>query len=247
MKKIWMLLFLLMLSLIVGIAIASNEKNIKPYILHEVVPVCKSVIKSEAPVIKSQVVGFNRIECFRGKPMLVTSAFKNINGMPLKSQDVFGSQLPEGTKVFTHSGASYSDYICDRYTSIGWDDNITYSSGMSFWIDIDGLASNDSYDVVLFGEVPMDDVASNVVYEAYNMMGYPFVTSILWTNTALSKEIESQGGIIFTYDLDNGYMENRYTSIGWENPDMVIQASMGFWIYNENMAYTNLELRPYDP
>ena len=206
-------------------------------------------VASAANVTSVNIVGYNKIDCPRGKFVLVTSAFKSINGLPLKSADVFGDQLPEGSTIFAYdASAPVPAYVGDSLTFMGWDANITYKGGMAFWIYVDPYAPSNSYSVALAGEVPMESVSSNVVYSGFNMVGYPFTASTLWTNTAFAKEIEAKGdGTIFTYDSNAGYTGNSFTFMGWDNPNLVIQPGMGFWLYNTTVTYTNLELRPYNP
>jgi hypothetical protein len=206
-------------------------------------------VMAAGPVTSVNIVGYNKIECPRGKYVLVTTAFNSLTGTPLKSEDVFGSQLPEGSTIFAYDASAVPPaYIGDTLTFLGWDANITYKGGMGFWIYVDPSAPSNSYSVALSGEVPMQSMATNVMYSGYNMAGYSFTASTLWTNTSLAKEIEARGeGTIFTYDPVAGYTGNGYTFLGWDNPDLVIGPGTGFWVHNPSTVYTNLEVRPYSP
>jgi hypothetical protein len=215
--------FLVGMSLVAGAALAAN------------------------PVTSVNIVGFNKVDCPRGKFVLVTTAFKSINGAPLKSEDVFGSQLPDGSTIFAYD-ATIPAYVGDTITFMGWDANITYKGGMGLWIYVDPSAPSNTYSITLSGEVPMQSVSTNIMYSGYNLAGFPFTASVLWTNTVLAKEIEAKGeGTIFTYDPVLGYKGNGYTFLGWDYPDMVIEPGMGYWLHNPSTTYTNLEVRPYNP
>jgi hypothetical protein len=98
------------------------------------------------------------------------------------------------------------------------------------------------------GEVPVQQQDSNIVYNGFTMLGYPYTASVLWTNTTLAKKAAQDGdGILYTYDPDGGYTVNNYTFLGWDNPNQVILPSQGFWFQTSSALFTNVEVRPYTP
>ncbi|MEI8139139.1 MAG: hypothetical protein WCI03_04650 [bacterium] len=220
--------FLVGMSLVAGSALAAN------------------------PVTSVNIVGFSKITCPRGGYVLVTTAFESIAGTALKSLDVFGtSQLPAGTVIYAWdqlkpSGAGYWQ---DSYNAKnGWETNINYKAGMGFWIFVPPGAAQPSYDVVLAGQVPMQSVSSNMVYDGYAMLGYPYTSSMLWTNTDLAKK-SPNGTVLYWWDTSiTNYQQNSKSKGSWVDPNMVITETMGFWLYNPtSVALTNVEVRPYNP
>lgn len=220
--------FLLSVGLVAGVAVAANTAT------------------------SVNIVGFNKITCPRGGYVLVSTAFESLEGSPLKSLDVFGTtQLPAGTVIYAWDQLLQPSpgYRLDGYsTKSGWGTNITYKAGMGFWIFIPDTVAQPSYDVVLAGQVPMQSETSNTVYDGYAMLGYPYTSSMLWTNTDLAKKSPS-GTVLYWWDNTiTNYQLNGKSKGNWSNPDLVITPSMGFWLYNPtSVALTNVEVRPYNP
>ena len=208
-------------------------------------------VMAAGPVTSVNMVGYNKIDCPRGECVLVTTAFKSLTGAPLKSADVFGSQFPDGVGVtiyYYDATLPVPTYVTDQLSFLGWEENLRYKGGMSFWVYVDPAAESNNYSIALSGEVPMETVSTNVIYTGYNLAGYPFTAGTLWTNTTLAKEIEARGdGIVYKYDPVTGYTPNAYSFLGWDYPDMVMNTGEGYWIYNPGATFTNLEVRPYNP
>lgn len=214
-----------------------------------------ALAESPAPVTSKNIVGLNKITCPKGKYVLVSTAFKSMDGAALKSKDVFGAQLPMGTTIFVWdpSGNVYikDSYIEDDEGNPMWGENITYKGGMGFWIGVAnaGAATNE---IFLTGEVPMQQADTNSVYTGYNLLGYPFTAGVAWTNTALAKTARL-GDTVFLWDLpSNSYIKSSYIEDEegnpmWSNPDLVITPSVGFWYQTGKSPFGNVEQRPYNP
>jgi len=138
------------------------------------------------PVTSVNIVGYQTINCPKGQLVMVSTAFKSLDGSPLTSAIVFSNQVPNGTSIYAYDSLSSSYKIDNR--SVGeWGTNIVYDGRMGFFIKVSPSAASNSYNVVMSGEVPMDAAITNSVYPALNMMGYPYTASVLWTNTPLAK------------------------------------------------------------
>jgi hypothetical protein len=193
------------------------------------------------------IVGFSKITAEKGKLIMVSTAFKSMDGSFLKSSNVFGGQgLPTATKVHAYDPTS-GQYITDSLNYLGkWGTNITYNGGMGFWLSIPVSAPSNSYDITFLGEVPLENQASNTVYTGLTMWGFPFTASVLWTNTVLAKG-SGTGDKLFTFDSATGaYIANSKNYLGkWTYPDMVISPGQGFWYSTTRSLFTNIENKPY--
>lgn len=217
-----------------------------------------TVVWAQTPVTSVNIVGFNKVTCPKGKYVLVSSAFKSLDGNPLKAADVFSNQLPMNATIYSYSYTKQT-YVNDLYSfnedteQNEWTTNITFEGGMGFWIFVPQSASQSSYDVYLMGEVPMGAADTNMVYNGYNLLGFPYTASVLWTNTSLAKNAV-MNDTLYTYDLSTGsYVPNVYVfdedleAYVWSNPNLVITPDMGFWFKTTRSMATNTEFRPYNP
>lgn len=198
-----------------------------------------------APVPSVNIVGYQTISCPRGYT-LVASAFESLDGKVLKSVDVFGTnQLPAGATIYAWDQLKDGGpgYTSDAYSNKkGWDTNIVYKGGMGFWI-----YSPAEVNVSIAGQVPMASQVSNIVYNGYAMLGFPYTSSIMWTNTDLAQKCQ-KGSVLYWWDTAiTNYQQNSKGKSGWDVPSLVITPSMGFWLYNPSGSITNFENRPYNP
>jgi len=216
-----------------------------------------SMAVAQTGVVTSvNIVGFNKITCAKGKWILVSSAFKSLSGAPLKSADVIGTQLPLGSSTYAYSPQLHR-YLIDNYAEDdngdpAWGTNLVYQGGMGFWINVPADAPQASYDVYLMGEVPVDASSSNIVFNGFTMMGYPYTANIVWTNTSLAKTAQL-GDSLYTwtpatgvYQINN-YAEDDNGDPAWGNPNLVLTPGMGFWYQTASSLHTNIEIRPYNP
>lgn len=225
-------------------------KKISAFLMSVSLAACLASAQNTATSVNT--VGFTKISCPRGGYVLVTTAFESLAGSALKSLDVFGTnQLPVGTVIYAWDQllTPAPGYRQDSYSNKnGWGTNINYQSGMGFWIFVPGTAAQPSYDVLLAGQVPMKQQASNTVYNGYAMLGYPYTASTLWTNTDLAKK-SPNGSVLYWWDTSiTNYQQNSKSKGNWLDPNLVITPTMGFWLYNPSgSAITNVESRPYNP
>jgi hypothetical protein len=214
-------------------------------VLLGIVCVAAVVYATTNQVTSVNIVGYNKITCPRDKRVLVSTAFESLDGSELKSADVFGNALPNGTSV--HAYKPGVGYLTDNKSFLGWGTNITYMGGMGFWIEVPGTADEEEYEVVLHGQVPLAEAHTNYVYTGLNLLGYPYTASVLWTNTALAQSAVN-GDELHVYDPDGGYTSYNKSFLGWGSANaLVLTADMGFWYKTSAAAKTNIEVRPYNP
>jgi hypothetical protein len=190
------------------------------------------------------IVGFQNITCPRGQLVMVSTAFKSLDGSTLKSENVFSNQLPMGSFIYAWNSVS-NRYDIDNLDLDGWKTNITYDGKMGFWIRVSPSAPTSSYNVVMSGEVPMSAFATNTVCPGLNMLGYPYTASVAWTNTSLA--INSKpGDFLFVWN-GSGYSTYNNTLDGWEAAtNLVINQGVGFWFKSSRTSITNyVDARPY--
>lgn len=193
------------------------------------------------------IVGFNKITCPKGKYVLVSTAFESLTNGVLKCSDVLGDQVPVSTTVsYFDAKAIPPQYVTDTKTTRGWGTQISFAGYMGFWINVPAESPLDSYDVILSGQVPMSLTSSNAVVSGYNLCGYPYTASVLWTNTSMA--INAQvGDVLHVYDPVSGYTPYTLTSRGWgDAKTLMITPGMGFW-FQSSTSFTNVESRPYNP
>jgi len=195
-------------------------------------------------VLSRNAVGYVKVTCPRGGLVLVRMDFESLDGSDLHAEDVFGDQLPIGTKIYKWD-PTLASYVMDNKTFAGWGTNIVFERGMGFWISVPDSAASNEYEVYMMGEVPDRFTAptSTVnISSGLTLVGYAYPTDILWTNTTLAKQAQI-GDKLYYWDGTN-YVLNNKTFAGWADPNLVITPGMGFWFKTSND--TNwLESKPY--
>ncbi len=199
---------------------------------------------AQDPVYSVNVVGFNKHTFERGNLYLVATAFEDIDGKTLRAADVIGSQLPNATQVHFYDG---SPYISDSRGFSGWSTNIAFRGFMGFWLKLPNTGTQQVFDVVFKGQVPMDAAVSNVVVSGLNMLGYPFTADVPFKDTALfAQSINGDQLHVFNPTTTNYTSYSRGFS-GWgAATNLVLKQGMGFW-YRSNRGTPILasEPRPY--
>jgi len=202
------------------------------------------------------IVGFQTINCPKGVGVLVSTAFESIDGAVMKSVDVFGTNsLPVGTLIYAWdqtlpAGPGYrSDLLKSKGGVTSWETNVTYRGGMGFWIIVPAIASSNSYNVVMAGQVPMASSITNVVYSGPAMLGFPYTASVVWTNTPLAQNA-IDGSILYLWDVvTTGWISNVKGKGKWSDNNMQITQDKGFWFIPpiSQPTITNIDVRPYNP
>lgn len=206
--------------------------------------IASSVLAAD-PVTSVNIVGYSKIDCLKGKVVLVNTAFKKVGGGSLNASDVVGDQLPLGSSIYAYD-PTLPGYIADNSEESGWTTNINFAGNMGFWISVPSDAVSNSYAVVLSGEAPLNLADTNKVYSGITLLGYPYTASVAWTNTTLAKSAQP-GDSLYVYNPTNGYTSYNMEEGGWSDPSLIISISMGFWYQTSSSTFTNIEVRPYNP
>lgn len=191
------------------------------------------------------MVGSTKITCPRGKTVLASMPFESPRGTPMHSSELFGSQLPIGTRILVFD-AQEKTFIVDTRMPDEWDRNITHARGNAFWINVPANAPNPIYTLALLGQVPANPSVTNVLTSGLQLLGNPYPAAQAWTNTALAK-CAREGDELFIMNADQPPRGYRYTvTDGWgAASNLVIGAGMGFWYRTSGNLMTNVEARPY--
>lgn len=217
-----------------------------------------AAVAMAAPVPSVNIVGYQTITCETGKWALVSTAFQSVDGTPLKAANVISNQLPKGSTVLTYD-AFLATYVGDSKSGFSaqgvWGTNITFQGGMGLWIytgSPTNAGSPATYSLMLGGQVPLESVASNSVYNGFNLLGFPYTASVYFTNTSLFKS--SMKGDSLLLWVNNGYAGYSKTGFGTNTPtwpaavnDIVITPQTGFWYKSVSNLHFNVETRPYNP
>lgn len=200
------------------------------------------------------IVGFQKITCSTGQWVLVSAAFQSVDGTVLKCANVISNQLPKGTSVITYDTTAQA-YKSDSKSGFSvdgtWSDNITFSGGMGFWIYVpsEGLGvTTSSYDVVFAGQVPMSLIASNEVKNGFNLLGFPYTASVVFSNTSLyNNSVRGDSIVLWKNNTYQSYSKGGFGEAIWpdEAKALVITPDMGYWYYSSTNPFYNVEACPY--
>lgn len=214
-----------------------------------------ATIGARADVTSVNVVGFNKLTFERGKLYLVATAFEDINGAVLHANDVLGTQVPSGTTINYYDGiADPSPYTTSIRAAFGanngWGTNLVFHGFMGFWLKIPTGTGQQSYDVVLKGQVPMDATSSNLVVSGLNMLGFPYTADVVFSNTALYATSLAGDKLTFWDTTITNYVTYQKAAFG-TNPwgpgrSATLRQGVGFWYKrNSGTPILDTELRPY--
>jgi hypothetical protein len=207
---------------------------------------------AQGPVYSVNTVGFNKITLERNKLYLIATAFEDINGNSLYANDVFGTQVPAGTAINFYDGvADPSPYTTVTRAAFGanngWPTNLAFQGFMGFWIKIPAAAANPSYDVVLKGQVPMDNTTSNIVVSGLNMLGYPYTADVAFSNTALFASAQTGDQLNLWNPSTTNYTQFTKPGFGtWVAGAQILRQGQGFWFKRAaGTPVLDTEARPY--
>lgn len=195
-----------------------------------------TVVLAQGPVTSVNVVGFNKHSLEKGKLYLIASA-----------NEVIGNQLPNGSQVHFYDGVT--PYKTDTKSVSGWGQtNVTFRGFMGFWIKVANSGTQQVYDVVLNGQVPMANSASNVVVSGLNMLGFPYTADVAFTNTALFAQSISGDQLHIYNAASNSYTTHTKNVTGWPvgARSLILTQGLGFWYKsNRGTPVLDVEARPY--
>ena len=219
-------------------------------------------------VVRSvNIVGVQQIPVRSNGWSLLVVPFNELGGGSNLMREVLADQLVDGTimtadKVYFFE-ASGQDYIMNWKSATGWkemlvDSTQQLSTARGFWVLTSQITDQQ---LNLEGDVPLDNVITQHVYEEFNLLGYPYPGSVNVTNTDL--DANAIAGNLFTADQimkwDAG--EQEYITY-WKNAaaagkwyymliatNIVFDQGEGFWFRRQvgNGEFDWEEPRPFDP
>ena len=191
-------------------------------------------------------VGFVRVDIPKGGFALARYDFVPIPNREIFAEDLFGNQLPEGSRIYVFN-AQKGLYDIDTRTSSGWSANIAYHRGIGFWIAVPLDASKDIYEVYLTGEVPDQFTApkSTISVEpGINQIGYPYPYDVNWIDTQLAQESPSGTSLYYWNGAQYAVVIKQGSS--WSDPTLVLEPGMGFfYIVPSTTSIAWEETKPY--
>lgn len=207
-----------------------------------------TVVLAQGPVTSVNVVGFNKHSLEKGKLYLIASAFEDIDGNRLSANEVIGKQLPNGSQVHFYDGVT--PYKTDTLGLSGWGQtNITFRGFMGFWVKVAAPQTTQQvWDVVFNGQVPMANSASNVVVSGLNMLGFPYTADVDFTNTALYAQAFNGDQLHVYNTASNNYKTYTKTFSGWpaDAKALKLTQGLGFWYKSgRSTPVLDVEARPY--
>lgn len=186
------------------------------------------------PVTSVNAVGVTRVNLPAGFSMIAVP-FNAVGGQGLTLDQLFGTNLPDSTYVFTFvAGSGYVNY--QYIDGMGWLNDNSEPSGDSkilrgegFWVYLYNAASN----VALSGEVPASAVGTNKVdlIPGFQMISYAFPQEMAIADCGL---VPHDSDYIFKF-LNGGYVNYQYIDgIGWlddnsEPVNITFKPNEGFW------------------
>jgi hypothetical protein len=204
-------------------------------------------------VVSRNAVGYVKKTMQKGQIHLLNFDFLTVDGSAATASEVFGDQLPTGTRIFIWD-PSAQDYSSATEVKgfAGWLPNTNdFSQAYGFWLQVpSGVASNE-YQVFMMGEVPdrftrpTGTVAvAGAPGGALTLIGYPYPVSQPWTNLAIAQNAVN-GDRAFFYDTDlMDYVTLVRGFAGWVPNDFVVEPGSAFW-YRTTTAQVWEEPKPY--
>jgi len=192
-------------------------------------------------VLSANAVGYVKKTVDPGTLDLLRYDFLALDGSPTLVGDVFpADSTPANTRVFlweaTSQQFSIETLVSDK-TGTAWSPGTgEIGPGDGFFVSIDG-AEAAPVDLVMVGEVPgsnnNSDSASIPVVEGLSLVGFPYPTTVAWTDTTLAQSA-APGDRLFTWDSANQqynidtYVSDK-TGEAWSPGDKILEPGQGFF------------------
>ena len=217
-------------------------------------------------VTSINVAGYVKATLNRGQYSMLRYDFFMMDGSPTVS-NIFGSQLPVGSKVFRWTGSGYATEefkikIGPPPTFLNLGTNWTPGTnhldlGAGFWAYVPPSAPQATYTLNLMGEVPNNPTSTIPILGSYNLIGYSYPTDIMWKDTALAQNAAVGDKVFFWngggYDSSEFKIKigppptflnlgTNWTGVG---TSYVVRVGNGFW-FQATSGRNWTETRPYN-
>lgn len=217
-------------------------------------------------VYSLNVVGFQKVTAVSGGLTMVSTPFSR---SPATIDDVIGDQMTRGKTegsadnviIWYPSSQTYSTYVLKTdgfwYTLDGTRaTNTGIDTELGFWLR--NRAVTDRI-VVVSGDVPEDDIATNVLLPGLSMVSYPFSTEVMINDSGLTNGLagktEGSADNIIIWDPDTRTYKTyvlKSSDHQWYDlsnnkaTNVFVGAGRGFWYRNRaGSNFEWVEARPY--
>jgi hypothetical protein len=190
-------------------------------------------------VYSENVVGFNKTDVDAGEYVMIASPFYQINGSN-SVQTVLGNQLAPGASPALGDNLLFWDGVAQTYIvnwkhPAGWIQGANLSTqdvtqARGFWVKSN---TNVNQSVTFAGEVVEDGVITQRVYNGFNMLCYPYNSSINVTNSGLNSIAQAGGNPGTADQIIKWDAAGQTYVVYWKH-------ALG-WVQGANLA-TNLNL-----
>ena len=208
------------------------------------ISVIGAVAVAQTNVLSKNAVGYVRVDMPSNGMQFVRMDFDPLTGSNTVSE-VVGDQLAAQSKLYAWDYTNQTWVTYGKTTKLGWGSasNLVMTRGQAYF-----LKSPVATNVFLMGQVP-DSTNSYLVPvgEGLNAVGFSFPATTYWTNTAISKVLDS-GDKLYVWDVASGYViYGKTTKLGWGSAtNLILQPGQGFFIRKGSVGTTNWsELKPY--
>ncbi len=208
------------------------------------------------PVYSVNAVGFTKMTVRKQCLYQLNCPFSTVNGGGAGAVSITLDNLPNGSSIIFWDSAA-QDYVRAKEVKLlgAWTPGTNTLFGQSFWLYVGNSATQETFNIVLCGEVPdARTMPTSTVHLAsagadpsagnLNLVGFAYPYPISWTNTTFAGNAGS-GSSISLYDSALNLFQT-YTKIGadWSG-SFTLQPGQGFWLRASNCD-TWVETKPYD-
>lgn len=196
---------------------------------------------AQTPVYSANTVGYKKLTLEDNNFYLLGLNFITENSDT--PDDVFGAALPEESTIYVWDSESGA-YIQSTYGLFGWENNDAvnlYRKG--FWLYV-GFNNGEEVEVYIKGEVP-PEASGTIVLKGnpagggkFTLVSLPYPVTKTVGELAGLATVAQEEDTIYTWN-GSSYSYTTFGLFGWENPDLVVDLSAGFWYFTYSTTDIN--------
>ena len=220
----------------------------KKLVMTVAVLACAASFVSAQTVTSANMVGYSKVSNVAG---LQIGSAQFLVGDSNTVTDVFGDQLPVGSKIYKFDpangyGGNISTYSAVFLGGTAWNVELELLPGVGYWVE----AAADA-ETIISGEVPLDEIVTNNIVAGLQLMSYPYPVA---TSISQMQFNPTVGDKVYKFDSANGYSGSisTYSDVflggtAWDI-DLTFEVGEGFW-YESAAAGTVQWIvnRPFTP
>jgi hypothetical protein len=187
-----------------------------------------AAVAAQAQTNSSNIVGYNK-DVHVGGFLISANQFSGTT-----PTEVYGDQLPSGSKIYTFDGTGYSAatygpvFVPGTGLVTKWNLELDLSAGTGYWVESSAAAT-----AIIAGEVNTATSVTNNIGSGFSIVSYPYPVERTITELGLSP---ASGDKIYIFD-GTGYASSTYGPVfvpgtglvtKWNN-DLTISVGKGFW------------------